>query len=680
MEIENAHPVGEEPAEPCGNSVEGQAVWSGFCGTWWQSLPEQLQGSQVAVEQPHNQVWPQQKKPKRDGLSQTQSLESMMERQHLAPERLLQECQALKAQVSFGTPLSLPSIQVVAAFSASAYLQLWQYKAVTWEQERERSLRVEHDQHMREQFCQAERYVCVLESSLDLYKKKYQAALGRVAKLESRVQHLEEEAGRKAAGCAEKQSLPEGPQGKTQAEDSLGQLEGEQHRAWEVGQGWQLTCQQDRTIQELQVQLAASHTKLLQQKDALASLCREFASYKLTHGCSNTRHRNQLFSWEMLRQKPQQREEVGLWWQAEKYRALVQDLKLELARETEQSSSTLKELARLELAAQGLCREAAAERNWQQQELAALQHQVRRAQALLGQSHRLCAQKERAIQKRDRLLRRAWASHSIFQEQAQAQAHPLNTISQEARQGRAACAFWCVGAPVLQQRGPKSPEQQRQAVQALGQEDAAVKMAQEQQVECDLELQHPGRVGCPLEALHRRGCRAEAELAQKGVLGGGGPAAAAGASARELLKEPVQELSRSTWQPVQAASMPELEMLQRQQIESLQVSLEASRAGHCWLHRESELVVAHVRQWVKEQKQVNEELGHKLRTQVKQIAQLTGERDLLHELVERLQQDNQRLKNEADEKRIVCERIKALHNSDLEPRAVLQQLWHILLW
>lgn len=161
------------------------------------------------------------------------------------------------------------------------------------------------------------------------------------------------------------------------------------------------------------------------------------------------------------------------------------------------------------------------------------------------------------------------------------------------------------------------------------------------------------------------------------VLGGGGPAAAA--SVRESLKEPVQELSRSKWQPVQAASMPALEMLQRQQIESLQVSLEASRAGHRWLHRESELVVAHVGQWVKEQKQVNEELGHKLRTQVKQIAQLTGERDLLHELVERLQQDNQRLKNEADEKRIVCERIKALHNSDLEPRAVLQQLWHILL-
>lgn len=39
-----------------------------------------------------------------------------------------------------------------------------------------------------------------------------------------------------------------------------------------------------------------------------------------------------------------------------------------------------------------------------------------------------------------------------------------------------------------------------------------------------------------------------------------------------------------------------------QQIESLLISLEASRAGHHWLHQESELVLANVRQWVKEQK------------------------------------------------------------------------------
>lgn len=46
---------------------------------------------------------------------------------------------------------------------------------------------------MQEQLRQAETSIQVLESSLDLYKKKYQAALGQVGELESQMQHLEEE-------------------------------------------------------------------------------------------------------------------------------------------------------------------------------------------------------------------------------------------------------------------------------------------------------------------------------------------------------------------------------------------------------------------------------------------------------------------------------------------------------
>ncbi|XP_025024680.1 polyamine-modulated factor 1-binding protein 1 isoform X1 [Python bivittatus] len=687
------------------------------------ALPEQLQGSQVVVEQLQDQVQLQQKKLKMDGLRQTQSLECVLERQHLAVEMLLQEGQALKAQVSFRTPFYLPyKLGHGLILSSSVYLQLRQYKAVTQEQERERSLQVEWDQHMWEQLNQAESYAHVLESSLDLYKKKYQAALGRVGELESWMQHLEKEAGGKATGHAEKHMLLEDLQSKGQAEDNLAQFKGEQHSAQERGQAVQLTCQHKAIIQELQIQLAASRTKLLQQKEALAGLRREFASYKLTHSCSATRSRNQLTSQEILRQK--------LWQQAKEHWALVEDLKLELAREAKRNSNTVTDLARLELAVQSLCQEAVAERKQQQRELAALQHQVCQAQALLGQSRRLCAQKERAIQKRDRLLRRAWASHSVFQERARA--HSLNATSREAKHGS-----WCAGAPVLQQRRPKSPEQWWPAGQALGQEEAAMKGPQEQLVGGDPELQRLGKVGLPLEALHGRERRAEAGLGQTSFLGGGGPAAAAAAattSARGLLRELIEELSWSKWQPLQAASMLELEMFQRQlqeewsvqglqacmmeqkaencslqeqltkqtaalrlarwsfrqawlqlqqqaaKIDSLQISLEASRVSQHCLHQESELVVADVRQWVKEQKQVNEELGHKLRVQIKQIAQLTGERDLLRELVERLQQDNQRLKNEASEKRIVCERIKALHNSDLEPHTVLQQLWQILPW
>lgn len=67
-----------------------------------------------------------------------------------------------------------------------------------------------------------------------------------------------------------------------------------------------------------------------------------------------------------------------------------------------------------------------------------------------------------AIQKPDRLLQRAWANCSIFWDQA----HPLNAASQEAKQGRA--ASWPGGAPVLQPKRPKSPEQPRTAGKEAG--------------------------------------------------------------------------------------------------------------------------------------------------------------------------------------------------------------------
>lgn len=43
-------------------------------------------------------------------------------------------------------------------------------------------------------------------------------------------------------------------------------------------------------------------SQLLQQKEAVASLHREFASYKLTHSCSNAKYRKQMISQAILHQ------------------------------------------------------------------------------------------------------------------------------------------------------------------------------------------------------------------------------------------------------------------------------------------------------------------------------------------------------------------------------------------
>ncbi|XP_060041206.1 polyamine-modulated factor 1-binding protein 1 isoform X2 [Erinaceus europaeus] len=72
----------------------------------------------------------------------------------------------------------------------------------------------------------------------------------------------------------------------------------------------------------------------------------------------------------------------------------------------------------------------------------------------------------------------------------------------------------------------------------------------------------------------------------------------------------------------------------------------------CRLHRENDQIMSNVEQWAKEQKIANEKLGNKLREQVKYIAKLTGEKDHLHNVMMHLQQENKKLKNEIEEKKL----------------------------
>ncbi|XP_045149772.1 polyamine-modulated factor 1-binding protein 1 [Echinops telfairi] len=73
---------------------------------------------------------------------------------------------------------------------------------------------------------------------------------------------------------------------------------------------------------------------------------------------------------------------------------------------------------------------------------------------------------------------------------------------------------------------------------------------------------------------------------------------------------------------------------------------------NCRLHRENDQIMANMEQWAKEQKIANEKLGSKLREQVKYIAKLTGEKDHLHNVMVHLQQENKKLKNEIEEKKL----------------------------
>ncbi|KAM5297432.1 polyamine-modulated factor 1-binding protein 1 [Glossophaga mutica] len=111
----------------------------------------------------------------------------------------------------------------------------------------------------------------------------------------------------------------------------------------------------------------------------------------------------------------------------------------------------------------------------------------------------------------------------------------------------------------------------------------------------------------------------------------------------------------------------------------------------CRLRRENDQIMTNMEQWAKDQKIANEQLGNKLREQVKYIAKLTGEKDgepvagayqtptgaslslpsHLHNVMVHLQQENKKLKCEIEEKKLksghprLC--TKALGPSKTEP-------------
>ncbi|XP_005608435.1 polyamine-modulated factor 1-binding protein 1 isoform X3 [Equus przewalskii] len=91
----------------------------------------------------------------------------------------------------------------------------------------------------------------------------------------------------------------------------------------------------------------------------------------------------------------------------------------------------------------------------------------------------------------------------------------------------------------------------------------------------------------------------------------------------------------------------------------------------CRLRRENDQIMCNMEQWAKEQKIANEKLGNKLREQVKYIAKLTGEKDHLHNVMVHLQQENKKLKNEIEEKKLKARHpgvyTKALGPSKTEP-------------
>ncbi|XP_058135758.1 polyamine-modulated factor 1-binding protein 1 isoform X2 [Dasypus novemcinctus] len=114
---------------------------------------------------------------------------------------------------------------------------------------------------------------------------------------------------------------------------------------------------------------------------------------------------------------------------------------------------------------------------------------------------------------------------------------------------------------------------------------------------------------------------------------------------REILKKegPVPE-KRQMPTPCQPCCLPHVDVLRSAQ--------RSVPKDSCKLHQENTQIMSNMEHWAQEQKITNEKLGNKLREQVKYIAKLTGEKDHLQSVMVHLQQENKKLKNEIEERKL----------------------------
>ncbi|KAA0723790.1 Polyamine-modulated factor 1-binding protein 1 [Triplophysa tibetana] len=112
------------------------------------------------------------------------------------------------------------------------------------------------------------------------------------------------------------------------------------------------------------------------------------------------------------------------------------------------------------------------------------------------------------------------------------------------------------------------------------------------------------------------------------------------------------------------------------EVDVLRKCLGDARCDSSRLHRESELVVTNVNQWLKEQKHTNEKLALQIKDQNRTIIHLTAERDHLQENVKGLQGEIRRVRAGLDNQRMEAERLKAAYPSGIKRRERARVIRH----
>ncbi|CAF0853486.1 unnamed protein product [Brachionus calyciflorus] len=111
-----------------------------------------------------------------------------------------------------------------------------------------------------------------------------------------------------------------------------------------------------------------------------------------------------------------------------------------------------------------------------------------------------------------------------------------------------------------------------------------------------------------------------------------------------------------------------------EETKKLEISLDRSRDNGERLHKESEMVIANVNQWVNEQRNNSEKLASKIREQASALVHMNQDRERILAEKEILQQQIRKLSQEVDNAALDKEKIKALQNHLNQQQCLLNQL------
>ncbi|KAK1799100.1 hypothetical protein P4O66_006688, partial [Electrophorus voltai] len=313
----------------------------------------------------------------------------------------------------------------------------------------------------RAQASEADARLQPLSESLELCRHKYQACVGKLAQLEATLHSQEgalkeakaqasdrsEQALRLQAEVVALQTDIQSRQAQLRSGDEalavLTQRLQDTRDERDVSRAHAREC--ELVIGALRDNTAALRRQLEEQEEAVVTVQSDFSVYRATHNHSDSEYQSQLSHIQELEQAlSQSQERCGQGArELSACQAELGRLKEEAYRQEEVKGNSLSEIYKLQELVKQLQAEALCEARSRQAEVSTLEHRAAGLEEQLETAHRQCGQKDKAVQKRDALLRRSEADLVRARDElrgqaaeAESQADVVRALEAELRRAR----------------------------------------------------------------------------------------------------------------------------------------------------------------------------------------------------------------------------------------------------